>query len=450
MIFRKIRINIRTVQLAMASMAAALFPFYAVASTAQEQTAYSVSSSVQSLEAYVDTMPQSLPSSMEISPVKNKQGHWSLSLNLNESYLSGNDEYASETIHSRCVGYYDFRMSWQANPETTLAYDQALKRPKFMMGLLYADFDHLHIYKEDKPFESKIGQIYTAFIGVNLALVRKGRWTASAEILNGVGYCPNSYDENYNQDQELIGSPFSIFVGGGVNAAFRLSPRWSVALGIDFKHYSNATLDRPNRGVNTMGGTVSLSYDLEPQPLRHKELSDLPQADEPEPYPKNFYVEGVVGVAGKALFDRFEIYGEKHNPIYGSFTTMLSAMWRWHLVNASGVGLDYTYADYVYRIRDYDLMREKTGYKYSPHIMGLSLRHEWFYHHMSLNVGLGVYLKKQSGYTASLRESRIYQTVSLRYSIPYTHNRLFLGYTIKAHKFSRVDNAQIILGCRIN
>ena len=128
---------------------------------------------------------------------------------------------------------------------------------------------------------------------------------------------------------------------------------------------------------------------------------------------------------------------------------MVAPMYRYHLLHASGIGIDYTYADYVYRIRDFDQMRGLTVHRYSPHILGVSLRHEFFYRHFSVNVGVGTYLLNRTGHTAETDESRIYQNVGLRYSFPFTRDRLFFGYNVKAHRFQKVNCVQILLGYRI-
>lgn len=230
----------------------------------------------------------------------------------------------------------------------------------------------------------------------------------------------------------------------GVYARYRMAERWSASINADFKHYSNGTLDRPNLGVNTIGPTIGISYDLKEQPLRH---------DPEEPFAMDFkprfYVDAVVGLGMKALIDGFNVYHSSHNPIYGFFTTMVAPMYRYHLLHASGIGIDYSYGDYVYHIRDLDEITYRLQEKYSPHILGMSLRHEVFYRHASLNVGLGYYLLKQTGCTAITNESRTYQHVSLRYSLPFTSDRLFAGYNIKAHRFSKVDCVQLMLGYRI-
>ena len=81
-----------------------------------------------------------------------------------------------------------------------------------------------------------------------------------------------------------------------------------------------------------------------------------------------------------------------------------------------------------------------------PHVLGLSQRHEIFYKQMSVNVGLGWNVHKRLGYTSEQDENWFYQHVGLRYSFPFSRNRLYLGFQIKAHRFGKVDCVQLISG----
>ena len=373
---------------------------------------------------------------------------WDMSVAGNVSYLLHVGEFNKAILHSYGTNHYDLRLKWRPGARRETAYDRALGHPTMLLGLLYTDFSRVQIYRNDPSQRSKIGYLLSLYGGMQFDLVRKGRWTLGADLLHGAAYCPHPFDENNNRDNEVIGSTLSIFVSGGIFAKYRFSPRLSASVGVDFKHFSNGTLDRPNLGANTIGPTLALHYDFENQEVRELRSEGVRELGSQD-FEKGFYVETVAGLGLKSLIDHYAVYQTKHNPIYGFFTTMVAPMYRYHLLHASGIGLDYSYIDYIYRVRDYDLMRGLTGYRYSPHIVGLSLRHEVFYRHFSLNVGVGTYLWNRTGHTAETDESRIYQNVGLRYSFPFTRDRLFLGYNVKAHRFQKVNCVQILLGYRI-
>lgn len=394
-------------------------------------------------------------------------GLWSVQVSGNVSHMFHAGPFNKEILHSYGTSFYDVRLKWQSlrNREpadggtvrgqaTPYSYERAMGFPVLQVGLLCADYSRVQVYREATPYRSRIGHIWTLFGGLQLDFLRKGPFSMGVDLQHGVGYCEHPFDENTNIDNEVIGSPLSIYIGGGIYARYAPASRWSLSLGADFKHFSNGTLDRPNIGANTLGGTVALHYVVGRAGGGHSHTpKDDARAESETDREQNglqgFYVDVVAGLGMKALNDHFTIYHTKDNPVYGFFTTMVAPMYRWHLLHATGVGVDYTYADYVFRLRDYDEQRRLSGYSYSPHIMGLSLRHEVFYHCLSVNVGVGLYAKKQTGHTGATNDSRCYQHVGLRYTPPFASHRLFLGYNVKAHYFSRVDCVQLLVGCRI-
>lgn len=374
---------------------------------------------------------------------------WGVSVAGNVSYLIHAGEYNKELLHSYGTNHYDLRLRWQPRGRHETAYDRAMGHPTILAGLIYEDFARVKIYRNDPSHRARIGYLLSLYGGVQFNIVRKGRWAIGLDLMQGIAYCPHPFDENSNRDNEVIGSTFSIFFGAGVSAKYRFAPRWHASIGLDFKHYSNGTLDRPNLGANTIGPTLALHYDLGNQEGNMKGKGDTKTAPLDKGFRKGFYVDAVAGMGLKSLIDHFTIHQSKDNPLYGFFTTMVAPMYRYHLLHASGIGLDYTYADYIYKVRDYDRLQGRTGYRYSPHILGISARHEVFYRHFSVNVGVGIYLLNHTGHIAKTEESRIYQNVGLRYAFPFTHDRVFIGYNIKAHRFQKVNCVQILLGCRV-
>lgn len=373
-------------------------------------------------------------------------GHFAFQLSSNVSHMIHHGPENKEILHSYGTSFYDIRLKYRYSDKRYAPYDRAMNYPSLQVGLQYGDFSHVHIYRPTTPYESRIGYLLTLFGGMQFDFLRKGRWSIGTDLQNGVAYCPHPFNEHDNVDNEIIGSTLSIYVGFGFFARYRFLPHWSMSLGVDFKHISNGTLDRPNIGVNALGATLSLGYDIDDYvPSKSKETKPLLKAEDSV---RGFYVEGIVGLGMKALFDDFSLNHSKHNPIYGFFTTMIAPMYRYHLLHASGIGIDYTYADYVYKIHEYDQRQSRPEIYYSPHVFGISLRHEIFYRHISLNAGVGVYLFRHLGHLME-NESRLFQTVGLRYSLPFTRDRIFVGYNVKAHRFQKVDCVQLVAGFRL-
>lgn len=377
--------------------------------------------------------------------------HIAVSFLGNGSYLIPKGDINKEILHSYGVGYYDVRMKWHTRQEDGNAYDAVFRYPDLQVGFLYGDLSHIRIWREQTGYESRIGHTFALYGGFQRKFIQRGRWTLSCDFQNGISYCTDPFNEHTNTDNELIGARLSLFVNIGVHAHYRLTPQWSLSLGVDFKHCSNGQLARPNLGTNTFGPTLGVSYDLEQQPLEPVRAP----LDQPSKKMRSFYFELSAGALPKVLLDHFTLYHTSNNPMYVGYTSMLAAMYRYRLHHASGLEADYTYAPYADNIRELDIAlaekyydKSRLGFRYSRHVAGIGVRHEVFYKHVSLNLGLGVYVFRHMGYTAEVYESRLYQILGLRYSLPFTSDRLFLGYNVKAHKFSKADCLQFVLGWR--
>lgn len=407
-----------------------------------------------------DTLP--VTADTLTTPTSGRRGQWALQAGVNIGQLAHSGPDIQQILHTYGVSYYDLRLKWQATPGIQAdAYDRAMNYPRIQLGLMYADMNRLEIYRPQTPYRSHIGHIWTLYGGIQWDAWRSGRWSAGVDLQNGIGYCPNPYNIYTNDDQWIIGSHLTIFVNLGAYLRYQFSPRWALTLGPDFKHYSNGTLDRPNLGANSVGVSVGVEWKTQPLPGREaRNYSVLQRHSTPLPareglWEGSFYLDLTVGLGMRALIDGFQVNHTSHHSIYGFPMVLIAPMWRWHLLHATGIGIDYSYLDYVYRIRNFDQILEARGrhhtprHGYSPHVLGLSLRHEIFYKQMSLNVGLGWNIHKHLGYTSEVEESWLYQHVGLRYSFPFTRNRLYLGFQIKAHRFGKVDCVQLVSGWRL-
>jgi Lipid A 3-O-deacylase (PagL) len=72
------------------------------------------------------------------------------------------------------------------------------------------------------------------------------------EVTGGVGAT--------NLDVNEIRSDFTFVIEGGAGVSYFVAPSWSVNLGYRFQHLSNGGFGHPNRGVNSNGGVLGLSY----------------------------------------------------------------------------------------------------------------------------------------------------------------------------------------------
>ena len=81
--------------------------------------------------------------------------------------------------------------------------------------------------------------------------------------------------------------------------------------------------------------------------------------------------------------------------------------------------------------------------RHSPWSFGLGLRHEAYYHRLSLDMALGVYLYRHMGASAKEIEKPYYERIGIFYTIPRLHH-LRVGCSVKAH-LTKADLTEIVI-----
>lgn len=383
----------------------------------------------------------------------------SLSALASVGYMTPVAGLSEELLHSHTTAFYDLRMRYQTRPEDGNAFDALYRYPVFQAGLVVGDLTHIDAFYASRPntYNSTLGCVIAPYFGIERYLFQHGRLAVGYNLVNGVSYNTRPYDVNTNAGNEFIGSHFSMYFNLALTARFRLTPQWSLSASADFKHFSAASLVRPNLGVNSFGPTLGVTYDLAEQPL--VAMTELPEAQtvgdiRRQPFQRQLYVEATAALVPKALADYYNVYHTADCPVYLSYNAMLAPMYRYLPHHASGLEVNYTYAPYTETLHELDILqhhdvidgRELT---YSPHVLGIGLRHDFIYRHFSVNLGVGAFVYRNQGWRAVTQEGRLYQMIGFRYSFPFTRDRLFVGYTIKAYRFSKVDGLHFGIGCKI-
>lgn len=399
---------------------------------------------------------ESANSPSQVEQLSQPSDHISLSANATAGYMTPVAGIPEELLHSHTLAFYDLRFRYRTLPQDGSSFDALFRYPTLQAGITLGDLSHIDVYRQSTPYRSTLGHTIAFYAGFHRELIQSRRFSLGYDILNGAAYCTQPFDAVHNADNEYIGSHWTLYLGIDIEARFRLSRQWTLSAAFDFKHFSAASLVRPNLGVNSFGPMVGVTYDLSPQPLAPSSQTELAgeRLREARALPhERFYVEATAAVVPKTLPDYFNVYRTSDSPVYVAYNAMLSAMYRYLLHHASGIGLDYTYVPYTERLHELDFIQhhdviDGRPLNYSPHLFGVSLRHDIFYRHFVLNLGIGTFLHRQQGWRAETQESRFYQMIGLRYSLPFTRDRLSVGYTVKAFRFSKVDGMYLGLGWR--
>lgn len=386
------------------------------------------------------------------------------------TYLLGLDKYARDLIKSPYGSVYSIYGAYRALPSDSSLYDEAFGYPTLEGGLMLLDYSRVRLHMDNRhaPYDSGLGYMVAAYAAFKRDVVRASRFTLAYSFENGIGFSTRPYNPVDNVDNEIIGSPLSIYFGFGLQARLRVATSWEVYVETEFKHFSNGSLDRPNKGANTVGLSAGVRY------YPADAGASLPVLYKSKRvYEKKLYCDISVGWAAKTLIDEWFLYyymlppqdaryRTADYPVYSALSVSVAPMLRYRLKYASGIGIDYMYMPYVERLKQVDAEKHMDGLLYNPHSLGISLRHEVFYKHFSLYFSVGYYLFRQMGeesehfdkeqyrYVPVEKEKPYYETVGLRFYIPGLE-WLYVGYQIKAH-LTKADcmtlNVGVCLGKR--
>ncbi len=380
--------------------------------------------------------------------------------------------FKADVLPGRLIVMDEWQGRWQKNkrslsfsaeatytplPQDSNLFAQDYNYPTFSLGLRWSSNDvtmhrNADFFKwntgHEVDYDSRMGDIISLYSTFTRPLLRSRHWTVDYMLGAGIGYAHLKYDKDNNVDNELIGSHMNIYFTAGVHATWRFAHHWGLMAGMEYFHHSNGALNRPNKGANIYGPVVGLRY----FPNYDAPLDNKPSAAA-KPFKKFFYVNMSVGVGGKVLNEDWEQtqyvlpaddpdYRTGRFHFYTAYSLQADVMYRYARRWASGIGADLFYGTYADHVAAID---QANGYdfRHSPWSAGLALKHEVFYHNLSVNMSLGVYLFRHMGKNANDIEKPYYERIGINYTFPRL-NHLRLGLNIKAH-MTKADLTELVV-----
>ncbi len=341
---------------------------------------------------------------------------------------------------------YNFTLGYTTLPSDNSAFASDYNYPTFGLGLSVADFSRSRLYDRS----SHVGNIYSLYGYMNRPLIRQQYWTFGYGLEAGFAYATDPYHPITNPENHLVGSPIMVYVGFGVDLRCRLTDRLEIGLDMGAKHYSNGRMGMPNKGLNILGGGVSAYYYFDAPPRDYSKL-------DPVPFKKHFYYHLALGGGGQASIQEWNISQTQTSPEqkqtrfkrYPKASVSADAMYRYSRKYGTGIGLDLFYTPHTGHLREWDntLTGKTTNeMKYKPLSIGLAVNQEVYYGNLAAFAGVGYYVHRRSG--ISDNDGQFYQRGGFRYYFPALNN-LFVGYAIKAHKFSLAEYLEFSVGITI-
>ena len=259
----------------------------------------------------------------------------------------------------------------------------------------------------------------------------------------GASFGWKKYDEQYNPQNEVIGSKINAYINLGFLLNWQFHPQWKLAAGVDFTHFSNGHTHYPNGGLNIIGGRVGIVHTF----------GDTDNASE-EIVPKRLFIKPHVSydlMLYGATRKRGFVKDNVPSLVPGSFGIAglnFAPMYNFNNYFRAGLSMDAQY-DESANIKDYklegsysdDLKFHRPPFR-EQFAVGLSLRAELVMPIFSINAGFGRNLIG-SGEDAK----GFYQILALK---TYVTRHLFLhvGYQLK--EFKDPNNLMLGIGYRFH
>lgn len=291
---------------------------------------------------------------------------------------------------------------------------------------------------------AELGNPVTVYAFQGAPIVRlSSRLSFDYEWNFGASFGWKKYDEQYNPQNEVIGSKINAYINLGFLLNWQFHPQWKLAAGVDFTHFSNGNTHYPNGGLNIIGGRVGIV----------RTFGDTDNASEGI-VPKRLFIKPHVSydlVLYGATRKRGFVKDNVPSLVPGSFGIAglnFAPMYNFNNYFRAGLSMDAQY-DESANIKDYklegsysdDLKFHRPPFR-EQFAVGLSLRAELVMPIFSINAGFGRNLIG-SGEDAK----GFYQILALK---TYVTRHLFLHVGYQLREFKDPNNLMLGVGYRFH
>lgn len=356
--------------------------------------------------------------------------HLSISVGGRYSHVLDGHNIYRDLIDSHNFCTFDAKVGLSTRPEDGGWFERALNYPTFGLGLSYARLGTL-----DFKGNSQLGDIVNFYAWSEFNLVRTKRFKFGPLLELGLAFSGQIYDYYTNRNNTFIGSKVFAVFGTGLHAEWLFSPHWELQAGVYLTHHSNGMTRSPNLGINELAFGLGVRHYLS----RHENSAKSSEVPVRPEYKKglNWNIIAAAGVHSCPVeLDGILVSENPSRLAPARFRGVVGAeaVYRYHPVFATGLGLEAGYDANNYREADLLLEGREDPDGYSPVKIGAYLKQEFWYRRISVHVCAGVYLFKRCGLTEDI--SRTFEKIGIRYHFR-NKGGLSLGLDLRAHQFDR-------------
>lgn len=129
-------------------------------------------------------------------------------------------------------------------------WQQVFRVPYYGLGLSIGDFNNAQ----------EIGYPISVYGVYGLPITRLNKFELYSEFQFGVASNWQHYDIENNPYNLVVGGGLTVHLNIGLNLKYQLSPQLDIGASMNFVHFSNGGMERPNKGFNIYTPAVELKY----------------------------------------------------------------------------------------------------------------------------------------------------------------------------------------------
>ena len=164
-------------------------------------------------------------------------------------------------------------MTWRARDlgsATAGGFDAAYRFPSLSIGFIYNTLSNVTFTHAISGY-SDMAALYGKW---SRELISAGHLSFGYDAALGISYSSRVYDPITNPANWYFSSPLLIYFSGGAHLDWRLTGRFVLEAGVQFRHNSSARLSYPNGGLNYVSAGLGARYSLS-APARRSRAADV-------------------------------------------------------------------------------------------------------------------------------------------------------------------------------
>jgi hypothetical protein len=362
--------------------------------------------------------------------------HWTIEGDLFFGEIQRPDDHVKRTIQTGTTRAYDLKLGYIDSDSSYFASNY--NHPLLGIGFSAIDFSGVRMTRE--PYD--LGNFYALYGFIDRTLIQLNRLKFGYNFNIGLTYNTDVYDKVTNSNKIFSSTPLMVYIGLGLDLNYRLSDKWEIGVKAEAKHYSNGRMGIMNKGINILGENAVLRYYFSPA------ISEYPKAAASH-FTKHFYYHIFAGGGVQTYLEDLMLWKDNFR-LYSKYFFSSDALYRFSLKYGCGIGLDLFYVPNTTSFREWDEAshekEEIANLKYHSLSAGIAFNQEIYYNNLALTASMGYYVYRELGLRTD--EDPLYQRAGIRYYFPKIHN-LFLGSSIKAHKFTKAEYFEFSIGKRL-